>query len=260
MVAAARRHLTTGYAEGVDRLLWETEKRPLPDLAAVRAVISASQSRQRVDGPDIGAALVLLLELRLYLDCLEAEMLDLALDSGLDLGSLAAVLELPDPVAVRSRLKYLGHRRELPRAITAEPSSPLPDAGQSLSPQPAESGAARAASRAGRRAESAASRAASAVRRIQELKDGQRGISRADADLAAARASEARIAAGDAAERVASGLLRAADTLDECAAKCTQGDDAYRDPALTQRAHEYSAAARRYRDIAASYLDIGHRI
>ena len=35
MVAAARRHLTERHATGVDRLLWDAEKRPMPDQDAV---------------------------------------------------------------------------------------------------------------------------------------------------------------------------------------------------------------------------------
>ena len=31
MVSASRRHLTERYATGVDRLLWDTEKRLIPD-------------------------------------------------------------------------------------------------------------------------------------------------------------------------------------------------------------------------------------
>lgn len=222
----------------------------MPDLDAVRAVISASQAHQPVDALDIGAALILLLEMRLELDCLEADVLDAALDSGLGLESLAAVFELPDPVLMRSRLEYLLARRELPRATAVESAPPR---------HPQESGPVRAAAQAARRAETAASRAESAARRRRELRESGRRADQTDAERAAARASEARIHAADAAERVATGLLRAAVALDGCAGKCMEGFGADGNPVLRKRAQEYTAAAQRYREMAAEYLDIGKR-
>lgn len=121
MVTAARRHLTIAHATGVERLLWDTEKRPMPDLDAVQAVISPHKANQPVEALDIGAALILVQEMRLEVDCLEAEVLAAALDSGLGLESLAAVLELPGPAAMLARLEYLRRPpvprdgRELPR-------------------------------------------------------------------------------------------------------------------------------------------------
>src|SRR2546430_14215436 len=58
MVGASRRHLTERYASGVDLLLWETEKRLIPDLDAIRSVTEAAAS-ERAEGLDMGAALVL---------------------------------------------------------------------------------------------------------------------------------------------------------------------------------------------------------
>lgn len=46
MVDASRRHLTERYASGVDLLLWETEKRLVPDLDAIKAVTGAAVSRR----------------------------------------------------------------------------------------------------------------------------------------------------------------------------------------------------------------------
>lgn len=250
MVTAARWHLTIAHATGVDRLLWDTEKRPMPDLDAVQAVISPHKANQPVEALDIGAALILVQEMRLEVDCLEAEVLAAALDSGLGLESLAAVLELPGPAAMLARLEYIVARSELPRP---DPRSATPE----KSP---DSGVAKAGAQAARRAEQAAMRAASAARRREELRAGQRRASRADVDRAAARANEARIAAGDAAERVASGLLRAANALDGCAEKCLENEGADRDPVLSRRAQEYTSAARRYREMAASYLDIGKHV
>jgi hypothetical protein len=42
LVAAYRRHLTERYAAGVDRLLWNTEKRFVPDAAAISLVTDAA--------------------------------------------------------------------------------------------------------------------------------------------------------------------------------------------------------------------------
>lgn len=257
MVTASRRHLTTGYASGVDRLLWDMDKRPMPDMDAVHAVISADQAHHRADALDIGAALILLLEMRLQLDCLEADVLDVALDSGLSPESLAAVLELPDPVLMRHRLEYLAARRELLRGTA---HSAPPRKSQKKQKNLSDGSAARAAEQAARRAELASDRAASAARRREELRTGERPSGRADADKATARASEARIQASDAAERVASGLLRAADALEGCAEKSLAGDGAEQDPAIRQRAQAYASAAQRYREMATAYLDIGKRM
>src|SRR6266576_2456850 len=47
MVGASRRHLTERYASGVDLLLWETEKRLIPDLDAIRSVPEAAAAEER---------------------------------------------------------------------------------------------------------------------------------------------------------------------------------------------------------------------
>lgn len=251
MVTASRRHLSTEYSCGVDRLLWELEKRPMPDGDAVGAVLSAHQAGQPVDALSIGAALVLLQSMRHELDCLEAGVFDVALASGLGDESLAAVLELPDAAAVRGRQKYLDARRELPRA-------PVP----AQAANQARRGEADAAARAGRRAEHAASRAASAAGRREELRDLPQSprSRRAAAERAAAHASEAKVQAAEAAERVAAGLLRAATALDRCAARYEEWERSTGGFSLGQRAEEYASAARRYREMAASYRDIGKNI
>jgi hypothetical protein len=189
-VTAARRHLSSEFAQGVDRLLWDLEKRPMPDLHAVNAVICAARRSDRpVEALSVGAALVLLQSLRLELDVLEAGVFGAALESGVGYDSLAAVLGLPDADAAQAREQYLKVRRELPRAP--------------------------------------------------------------------ARASAARVQAGDAADRVATGLLRAAVALDRCAARCEELRQSSGDPTFTQRAQEYGRAAQRYREMADSYTNIG---
>lgn len=249
LVTASRRHLTSEFAQGLDRLLWDLEKRPMPDFDAVNGVICAAQAEPSVDALSIGAALVLVQSLRLELDGLEADVFDAALASGMDHDSLAAVLDLPDAAAARRWQQYLEARRELPRAAASSP----------LRHDPVSHGAAEAAARAGRRADQAASRAVAAARRREELRKppSEARSRRADAEEAAARASEARVQAGDAAERVATGLLRAAVALDRCAARCEELWRNSGNPMLAQRAQEYSRAAQRYREMADSYSDIG---
>jgi hypothetical protein len=185
--------------------------------------------------------------LRLELDALEAGVFDAALAGGLSFESLAAVLELPGAAAARERGEYLRRRRELARA-----SAPRPEFGRRR--RSAE--AAEAAAHAGRRAGRAASRAAAVARRQGELREVRAGRG-ADPERAAAHASEAKVTASEAAERVAVGLLRAASALDQCAARYQEWQDTGHNPKLRQLAQQYAEAARRYREIAARYRDIG---
>ncbi len=126
MVNASRRHLTGSYASGVDLLLWETEKRFIPDLDAIKSVTEAAASG-RAEGLDIGAALVLVQAARLALDCLESELFEAAHGMGMRSEAIAAVLDLPDAAAADKRQRWLEARRALPYA-TAE--SQRPETGQ----------------------------------------------------------------------------------------------------------------------------------
>lgn len=252
VVTASRRHLTSEYASGVDRLFWELEKRPMPDLAAVNAVVSAHEAHEVVDVLSIGAALVVLQSMRLELDSLESGVFDAALADGISFESLAAVLELPDADAARQRGEDLRARREVARQSVPSPLPPHSGVGGVA--------AAEAAAQAARRADLAAIRAAAAARRQEELRQGQRRLRegrRARPERAAAAASEAKVQATEAAERVAAGLLRAASALDQCADRYADWQGAADDPRLRQLAEEYASAARRYREIAARYRDIG---
>ena len=115
MVDASRRHLTERYASGVDLLLWETEKRLVPDLDAIKAVAGAAVSGQ-AEGLDMGAALVLVQAARLGLDRLECDIFDAARVMGMRPEAIAAVLELPDAAAAEKRHRWLETRRALPYA------------------------------------------------------------------------------------------------------------------------------------------------
>jgi hypothetical protein len=124
MVAASRRHLTERYAAGVDLLLWETEKRLLPDLDAIRSATQAAAAG-RAEGLDLGAALVLVQAVRLGLDRLEAELFEAARAMGMRPEAIAAVLDLPDAAAAEKRQRWLEGRRALPY-VPAEAPRPGP--------------------------------------------------------------------------------------------------------------------------------------
>jgi hypothetical protein len=122
MVEAARRHLTEHYASGVDLLLWETEKRLVPDLDAIKAVTDAAGA-ERAEGLDIGAALVLVQAARLGLDRLECELFDAAQAMGMQPAAIAAVLDLPDAAAAAKRHRWLEARRARPYGDVDTPSA-----------------------------------------------------------------------------------------------------------------------------------------
>jgi hypothetical protein len=71
--------------------------RPLDDLRAVSAVAQqAGSPRPRTAEPlDVGAALVLLSNARLYLDRLEASLLDLAQQADMSWDLIAAIIGIP---------------------------------------------------------------------------------------------------------------------------------------------------------------------
>jgi hypothetical protein len=257
-VTASRHHLTAQYARGVDRVLWEADKRPMSDADAIRAVVSAAADGDQVDALGIGAALVLTQAMRLDLDLLEADVLDAAQASGISPESLAAVLELRHAGLVEARHRTLAAKRELPRA-TVEPVTTSPGSPRG------------AADRAGRRASRATGRAAQAERRLEELARARTRVGTGAlpglasspelAEQAAANADESRVNVKEATERVALGLLRAAEALERCAVLCEEryGETtAHEDTEdLRQRAQEYALAARAYREMADHYRDIG---
>jgi hypothetical protein len=145
MVTGARRHLTERYATGVDRLLWETEKHPMPDAAAITAAVAAGD---RADALDIASALVLVQASRLALDHLEHDLFAAGQAAGITAATIAAVLDLPDEAAAQARQHWLTGRRAMPHV----------DAG--LLRMGAQGSPAHAADRAGRRPRRTAERAA----------------------------------------------------------------------------------------------------
>jgi hypothetical protein len=245
---ASRRHLTSRYADGVDRLMWDLEKRLLPDADAVRAVIEAGAKAEALD---IGAALVLVQATRLDLDRAEYDLFEAAEAMGMQHEAIAAVLDLPDSAAAGKRQRWLRARSELPHA----------EAGVSPAAHPPGTHG-EAAARARRRAQQARSRAAEAAGRKRQLNRRARGMDsaawRENAERTAGHASEARVLAGEAAESAMLGLLRAADAMDRCAAAYQQVAGARADDGQARRkAEEYYRTASRYRELASSYRDTG---
>ena len=100
--------------------------RALDDLRAVAAVRLAARYRAPLSpGPlDLGASLVMLGNLRLYLDALEADLLDAATHLGLSWDLIAAIIGLPADDA-RHRLRSCGTTPTRTRSRTA-PSGTLP--------------------------------------------------------------------------------------------------------------------------------------
>lgn len=258
MVTASRVHLTGRYADGVNRLVWELEERTMPDIEAVRAVTSAASAGETVDAPAIGAALVLMQAVRLEVDLLEADVFDAAESAEVTAEEIAAVLGLPGPDAVDARRRMLTAKRGLPRV-------PAPRTAAHSRP-PGETS--EAAKRAGLRARQAADRACEARRRREQLASADdpaqtpaaRDAGREHAERESVYASEARLSAGEAAERVARGLLRAAEALDRCASRCGEWER-LKMPGVSRqrlrlRATEYSEAARDYREMADQYRAI----
>ena len=87
--------------------------RPLDDLRAASAVAqrTGSPGQPTAEPLDVGAALVLLSNVRLYLDRLEASLLDLAQQAGMSWDLIAAILGIPAAEA-KDRLAALHDRPE----------------------------------------------------------------------------------------------------------------------------------------------------
>jgi hypothetical protein len=249
-VAAARQHLTEQYAEGVERLLWDMDKRPMPDQEAVQRVIAAAGNAGTLD---ITAALVLAQAARLELDRAEHDIFQAAHAGGITHEAIAAVLDLPGAAAADARQRWLAGRRALPYEEPGPLRPGVPD------------GPAEAAARAGRRARQAAHRAAQLSHRLDQLNpaSGQpRPPGQEDTERSAAHAGEARILVGEALERAILGLLRAAEAQERCAAsyeRLASADHVHRDE-LQHEATRHWQSAQEYRQLAREYRpDDTHR-
>jgi hypothetical protein len=116
-VSGARAHLTGRYAGGGEALLWQTDQRPLPDPAAIRAVIRAA-ARGEATGADFTAGFIVAISARLDLDRLEAGLFEAALEAGLSWEAVAVALSLPSADSARNRYNDLSARLLAPAAAT----------------------------------------------------------------------------------------------------------------------------------------------
>lgn len=122
MARAARAHLTSRYAVGVDAVLWEYMEHPLPDLKALDAVVTAGDraqhgAREHPEAMEVGAALVVLCAARLTMDQTEARLLNAAQSAGLGWEQIAAILHLGVDEA-EDRHRKLKPRLDEPGAAT----------------------------------------------------------------------------------------------------------------------------------------------
>jgi hypothetical protein len=110
---AAYRPLSAGPPAGPPA--GRASSHPAEDIQAITAVIDAARgdADRPADALDLGAALVVLCDLRLYLDGLEADLLDAAPPAGLGWDVIAAIIGIPADEA-RHRHQALRARRILP--------------------------------------------------------------------------------------------------------------------------------------------------
>lgn len=101
-------------------MLWDTEKRLVPDLDAIRSVIDAASSGH-AEALDVGAGLVLLQAVRLEVDRLEHDVFEGAHAMGMGDEAISAVLDLPDAAAAGKRRRWLKGRAALAYADITSP-------------------------------------------------------------------------------------------------------------------------------------------
>jgi hypothetical protein len=112
---AARTWLTSRYATGVDRVLWETSERPMDDTLAIRTVISAVRAGSQADALDVGAALIAFCELCQGIDRLEAGLLEAARQVDMDWAAIGAIMGI-SPAEAEQRYHSLRPGRTLTEA------------------------------------------------------------------------------------------------------------------------------------------------
>jgi hypothetical protein len=91
VVTASRRHLTSRYVTGLDGFLWDTDRRPLPDRAAIHAAVVAARAGRTGLCRDLVAALVLIQIVRRELEAEETELHAAAGHAGLSRETLPVV-------------------------------------------------------------------------------------------------------------------------------------------------------------------------
>ncbi|MFI0486045.1 hypothetical protein [Actinomadura sp. 9N215] len=107
----------------MDAVMWEARRHPMPDDAAIGAVIAASQAAQVGTGVqpellEVAAALVLLEAVSLETDQAEARLLDTAQAAAMGWEQIAAILGVDVPEA-EERHRQLKPRLDEPVAHVA---------------------------------------------------------------------------------------------------------------------------------------------
>jgi hypothetical protein len=106
VVDSARLRIAAHRVLSAGQPIRQRPARPAEDLRAIHAVIdsAAGNAVRPADVLDVGAALVVLCDLRLHLDGLEADLLDAAQQVGLGWDVIAAIIGIPaDEVQHRHR-------------------------------------------------------------------------------------------------------------------------------------------------------------
>jgi hypothetical protein len=127
VVDSARLRIATHRVLSAQRPIRYGPVRHAEDIQAIHAVIDCANGdaahaadpanpAHRADVLDVGAALVVLCDLRLYLDGLEADLLDAAPQVGLGWDVIAAIIGIPADQAQRRH-----------RALRAQRRPPQPD-------------------------------------------------------------------------------------------------------------------------------------
>ncbi|MDX6390629.1 MAG: hypothetical protein QOJ73_1692 [Streptosporangiaceae bacterium] len=113
VVDNARSRLASRYLVSGGDHAGEMPARPMDDVHAINSVIDAARGEagRRADALDVGAALVMLCNLRLYLDQLETDLLDGAQQVDLSWDVIAAIIGIPAEEAQRrhTALRARGH-------------------------------------------------------------------------------------------------------------------------------------------------------
>jgi hypothetical protein len=113
VVDNARFRLASHFPASSPADLGQLPVRPMDDIRAVNSVIEAVRSgaERPADALDVGASLVMLGNLRLYLDRLEADLLDAAQQVDLSWDVIAAIIGIPAEAA-QNRHRALRARRD----------------------------------------------------------------------------------------------------------------------------------------------------
>jgi hypothetical protein len=127
VVDSARLRIAAHRVLSAEQPIRHGSVRHAQDIQAIHAVIDSAENPEnpthpehRADVLDVGAALVVLCDLRLYLDGLEADLLDAAQQVGLGWDVIAAIIGIPADQA-QSRHCALRAQRRSPQPDQQQP-------------------------------------------------------------------------------------------------------------------------------------------